>query len=96
MKGIPKVLNSQFDYMKLKENFSEEVWKPAFEQLLEHRKDWWNVGEVKDGITDSTHKVEYSFDGEKKYQFELRETINPLLTTLGWTEDDVKKILESR
>ena len=94
MKGVPKKLNSKGDYLYMKDNFSRDVWEPLFRDLLSERTDWYNEGEiVGEGITDSTHKV---FEDEKgnKYQFVLKTEANPILNHIGWSKEEVSRIIE--
>lgn len=101
MRGFPKTLNSKTDYIYIKENFSAEQWKPAWQALLDSRLDWFNMGEVEQekGITDKTHKVVESEPvGESGatvfYQFELRENPTCKLLKIGFTVEEVEEALK--
>lgn len=37
MKGIPRHLNSKFDYIHLRDNHPPEIWAPEWRRLLEGR-----------------------------------------------------------
>lgn len=96
MKGIPKTLNSKFDYMYLKDNFEETVWKPAFNELLTHTQEWFNQGEITGtGVNDDTQKTFTDKEG-KTYQFVLQDTQNSKLAAIGWTEDEVKAFITQK
>ena len=43
MKGIPKHLNTKFDYEYIRKNFPKEQYIPFFEDLLKSRTAWFFV-----------------------------------------------------
>lgn len=94
MRGFPKHLNSKEDYEFIKAHFPKEQWKPAFELLLKSRKEWFNLGETTEGVNDETHKVVEDKENGKKYQFELKDNPSCTMYRIGYTEEEVKKILE--
>jgi hypothetical protein len=100
MVGFPKHLNSKDDYLYVKDNFPAEQWKPAFQELLNDRLQWFNTGTIATGqigVTDSTHKivtVEAMGDmPAANYQYELKEDPNCDLLRLGFTVAEVQAIL---
>lgn len=101
MRGFPKHLNSKFDYLYIKDNFPPELWKPAWERLLQGRKQWFDTGIIEEGegITDDTHKVE-AFDnkeGEETrtewHQFELRDDMSSDFIKFGFTVEEIEAAL---
>lgn len=109
MKGYPKNLNTKFDYFYVKENFKKELWEKDFQNLLDTRMDWFfvkNLDSQEEGLNDSTHKVVENKSEElnKKgkliekvtySQFELKENPQCKLNLIGFTVDEVLKILNS-
>lgn len=101
MKGIPKHLNTKFDYEYIRKNFPKEQYIPFFEELLKSRTAWFFVKELQDGeigLSDDTHKIEIQLgmnEGEKskRYQYELRENPNSLLNSVGYTVEEVQEII---
>lgn len=96
MMGFSKWLNSKQDYLYVKDNFPKQQWVDKFQSLLDERLAWFNLGEIADdGITDETHKVvENEIDGAfVKYQYELKENPGSTLYRIGFTVDEVNKIL---
>jgi len=101
VKGYPSFLNSREDYDYVRTNFPKEVWLKDFQHLLEIMGGWYFVSELKkksDGYEDSTHKIIEipSHDDRITYaQYEFR--INPecKLFRIGYTENEVKSIIES-
>lgn len=94
MIGNPKYLNTREDYLYVKDNLPENVWRPAFEALLQNRQQWFNTGALAvgaSGIEDDTHKVVE--DEKNKYQFELREDPNCLLNRMGFSVGEVSLIM---
>ncbi len=95
MKGYPKRLNSKADYEYVRENFPKEMWEKSFQSLLDTRCGWFNIGEAAgDGVTDDTHKVVPDDETGKKYQLEWKENPDCLMNRLGYTKEEVEKILE--
>lgn len=109
MKGYPKHLNTKADYIYVKENFKRELWEKDFRNLLDTRMDWFfvkNLNSQEEGFNDSTHKVvenkseELDKDGKliekvTYSQFELKENPQCKLNLIGFTVDEVLKILNS-
>ena len=100
MIGFPKNLNSKFDYEYIRGNFPKEKWIGLFQNLLNERMQWFNIGKLdkkEDGITDDTHKIiENQEQGEQLaeyYQYELKEDQNCQLYKLGFTVKEVESIL---
>lgn len=99
MKGFPKTLSTKADYEYVKENFPEEQWKPAWQRLLDERKNWFPIGEVESmeaGMTDELHKVEESsdYEGNTIYtQYKLQTDPNCTLKRLGFTVKEVEQAL---
>ena len=109
MKGYPQHLNTKADYLYVKENFKRELWEKDFQNLLDTRMDWFfvkNLDSQEEGLNDSTHKVvenkseELDKDGKliekvTYSQFELKENPQCKLNLIGFTVDEVLKILNS-
>ena len=109
MKGYPKNLNTKFDYLYVKENFKRELCEKDFQNLLDTRMGWFfvkNLDSQEEGLNDSTHNVveneseELDKEGKpiKKVtysQFELKENPQCKLNLIGFTVDEVLKILNS-
>lgn len=100
MIGLPKHLNSKVDYLYVKDNFPRKEWAEKFQNLLDERMQWFNIGKLdkkEDGITDDTHKIiENQEQGEQLaeyYQYELKEDQNCQLYKLGFTVKEVESIL---
>jgi hypothetical protein len=102
MVGFPKYLNSKEDYYYIKDHFSTELWKPAWQALIDESKGWFVTGEVKSveaGVTDDTHKViEEKGTGEtsetKYYQYELQTNPTCKMLRIGFTEDEITEALK--
>lgn len=101
MKGFPKHLNSKFDYLYIKENFPADLWKPAWERLLQERQKWFDMGIIDEGegISDDTHRVE-TFEnkedgGTRKelHQFELKNDMSSDFFKFGFTVEEVEAAL---
>lgn len=102
MKGLPKTLNSKQDYLYLKENTSKEYYVPFFQELLDSRFGWYfveNLPTGKEGINDDTHKIVVN-EGMRENeeityaQYELKENENAKIFRLGFTVEEVQKIIE--
>lgn len=96
MQGFPKYLNSKADYLYIRDNFPKDKWQPFFQSLLDDHIQWFNTGEIAgEGVTDDTHKVVANeMNGEThKYQYELKEDVNCVLYRLGFTVEEVEKLL---
>lgn len=103
MRGYPKFLNTKEDYEYVRANFPREEWEKDFKALLDMQQEWFFVkelGEGEIGVSDDTHKIEVSPstsnpDGKAhSYQYELRYNPQCLMARLGYTEAEVKAILE--
>ena len=101
MKGYPQHLNTKADYMYVRENFPREQWLPDFQALLDSTHDWFfvkNLDSQEDGLVDSTHKVVEFKNIETKEvtydQYVLKEYNNALLFRLGFTVDEVEKLIQ--
>lgn len=100
MRGFPKRLNTKFDYLYIRENFSADKWAPAWRALLSENKNWFFTGKVKnesDGLSDSNHRVEAgkSVDGETEYyQYEYMVDPSSDMVKMGFTEDEINDALK--
>ena len=94
MRGYPKYLNSREDYEYIRKNFPKEEWKKDFKALIDTRLEWFNTGKTDAGVNDETHKVVEDKDSGEKYQFELKENPSCKLFRVGYTAEEVEKILE--
>ena len=100
MKGYPHHLNTKADYMYVHANFPREQWLPDFQALLDSTHDWFFEKhlETKDeGIEDDTHKIVKFENTETKEitydQYVFKEYNNALLFRLGFTVDEVEKLI---
>ena len=100
MKGYPQHLNTKADYMYVRANFPREQWLPDFQALLDSTHDWFfekHLDTKEDGLEDSTHKVveqRSSEDSEPTYdQYVFKEYNNALLFRLGFTVEEVEKLI---
>ena len=101
MRESPKHMNSKFDYIYVRDNFPEEVWRPYWQSILDESKVWVDIGEIDEAnsVTDATHKVEVftiNKDGKEKrsvHQYELRVDPSSDMIRLGFTEEEVRQAL---
>ena len=100
MRGYPKHYNSKFDYEYARKNFPKSEWEPAFKALLAEQKIWICTSTIADGgsgIEDDDHKIVENTEMDKtitRYQYERIDDPNGLMAQLGYTADEVTKILE--
>jgi hypothetical protein len=98
MRGIPKHLNTRFDYEFIK-NQNLSGWQTQYQALLDTRQNWFKTADLAledAGIADATHRVrtETDLDGVTiKYQQELQEDPNCKLFRLGFTQAEVESAL---
>jgi len=98
MRGIPKHLNTKFDYEYIK-NQNLSGWETQYQALLDTRLNWFKTADLSPedaGITDATHRVrtETDLNGVTiKYQQELQEDPNCKLFRLGFTQAEVESVL---
>lgn len=98
MVGYPKSLNTKADYEFVRKNFPKEKWREDFQNLLDTRMDWFNTGTLKSGgsgVVDNTHRIVTDEQTGEKYQYEYKENPNCRLKAMGYTVDEMQKILES-
>ena len=97
MVGFPKFLNTKNDYEYIRKNFPDEEWEPVYQNLLDTMYAWFNVGVIlDDGITGDSHKVVIDEQNNKRYQYEKRIDENCKLLKIGYTEEEVKAIIERK
>lgn len=98
MKGMPKHLNSKYDYEYVRDNFSEEEWLPIWKSLYNERMNWFIVEKLdsENGINDKTHKVvAVENEGETEfYQYEYRLDNSSDFCKLGFTENEILKVIK--
>ena len=100
MQGYPKHYNSKFDHEYARENFPRNEWEPAFKALLAEQKIWICTGTIAAGATgieDADHKIVENTEMDKtitRYQYEQIEDPNSRMAKIGYTADEVTKILE--
>lgn len=100
MRGIPKTLNTKFDYEYIK-NQNMSGWQKHYQALLDTRVNWFKTADLAPedaGITDETHRVktETNLNGDTiKYQQELKEDPNCKMFRLGFTVEEVESALEA-
>ena len=97
MRGKPKHLNSKQDYINFAKLWPAEG-KQKFQSLLDGKISWVNTGKIDDdGITDETHKVSILKDDEdnitEKYQLEWKENPQAKIFRLGFTAEEVEKLI---
>ena len=98
MRGIPKHLNTKFDYEYIK-NQNMFGWQTQYQALLDTRLNWFKTADLSPedtGVTDAAHRVrtETDLDGTTtKYQQELQEDPNCKLFRLGFTQAEVETAL---
>lgn len=100
MRGFPKYINSKQDVLNLLVEYPSET-KQYLQELLDTKDVWLNVGKLKsgeDGVTDATHKVVETKDQEtgevkERYQYEFKEDPNGTIYRLGFTPDEVRKLV---
>lgn len=93
--SYPTNLETKADYFYVVDFFDKTDWESDFQTLLDDRLVWINVGELdipEDGIIDELHEIR-EIDGIY-YQYEYREDPNSKLFKLGFTIDEIKKIIE--
>nr|DAX80550.1 MAG TPA: HORMA domain protein [Bacteriophage sp.] len=101
MQESAKHMNSKYDYLYMRDNFPEEVWRPYWQSILDESKVWIDIGEIDaaDGVTDATHRIEtftLNDNGEEKsstHQYELRTDPSSDMIRLGFTEEEVRQAL---
>jgi hypothetical protein len=103
MDGFPKHLNTRRDYEVIKELFSEEQWKPAYQELVDTSIGWLmtsRLEEEQSGTTDDTHEVREVKDHEgtvtERYQYEYKQDPNSKLLRLGFTVEEVEAVLAQK
>ena len=95
MVGKPLTLNSKEDYEFMRKHYAKPVWLSEYHCLLDTMYDWFNTGAIKEneGITDATHKVVEDANTNTKYQYERKLNENCKLLRLGYTKEEVEKII---
>lgn len=101
MRGFPKHLSTKQDYLFVKENFPKTQWQPVFQALLDGRIKWITTAKLKEddkGVTDATHRVAEIKDDstgmvKERYQEEFAEDPNCSLLRLGFSVDEVEKLV---
>ena len=100
MKGFPKYINSKQDVLNLLVEYPSET-KQYLQELLDTKDAWLMAGKLETGeagITDKTHKVVETKDQEtdevkERYQYEFKEDPNGTIYRLGFTPDEVRKLI---
>ena len=101
MKGYPSFMNTREDYEYARTNFPKDKWLPDFQNLFSTMKSWYFVSSLKkktDGYEDETHKIIEIPDSNNSIsyaQYELRVNPDCKLFRIGYTEKEIKAILES-
>lgn len=98
MKGFSKHLNTKNDYLNIKKDFQFSEYKSAFQELLDQKDAWMNMGVISegDGVIDDTHKVienEVAGESTVKYQYEYKEDSEAAIFRLGFSTNEVREIL---
>ena len=97
MRGKPKHLNSKQDYINFVSMWPAEG-KQKLQSLLDEKIYWVNTGKIDDdGITNETHKVSVLKDDEdnitERYQLEWKENPRAKIFRLGFTAEEVEKLI---
>lgn len=101
MKGFPKHLNTKADYEYIRRAFPESQWKPCWQALLDSAYDWFTVfeleskeiGEEIEGKARILTETDDATGKERYFQSYMQMNPNCRLLKLGFTEDEVKKVL---
>ena len=94
MRGNAKYLNSIADYEYVRQNQSN--WKEYYQELYDSRLTWFPSKLVGCGIEDETHKISKSQTETMKptiIQLELRVSLTCKLLRIGYTVEQIEKIL---
>ena len=103
MRDFPKHLNTKEDYLYVLNHFPKEKVLPLFQNLLDTRKDWFFVREVKqqeniaaDTPTLKTIATENTETKEVTYAvYELQDNPHCKLYCLGFTVAEVEDIIKN-
>lgn len=105
MRGLPRNLNSKFDYEFIKNNTEPEYWKPLWHGLLDSLYVWKIEKELNsetEGKEDSTHRIAKYLDEinsteeNKIYKYYQEVKVKNELSDLvrfGFTEKEIKETL---
>lgn len=101
MKGFPKHLNTKADYEYIRRASPESQWKPCWQALLDSAYDWFTVfeleskeiGEEIEGKARVLTETDNATGKERYFQSYMQMNPNCRLLKLGFTEDEVKKVL---
>lgn len=101
MKGFPKHLNTKADYEYIRRAFPESQWEPCWQALLDSAYDWFTVfeleskeiGEEVEGKARVLTETDDATGKERYFQSYMQMNPNCRLLKLGFTEDEVKKVL---
>ena len=100
MRNFPKFLNSKEDYLYVKANFPDSLWKPKFQDLLNTTHAWFFDHYIDDGETivetDELKVVEpYETDQDQRksvYVYKLNPDCR--LFKLGFTIEECENYLK--
>ena len=101
MRGVPKHCNTKKDYEFLMDNYPEDIWRPAIQQLYDDRLQQFNRGVLSSedlGIVDETHSIveERGMGGEiVRYQYEIAVNSDAHMFRIGYTEEEILALLGS-
>lgn len=101
MKGFPKHLNTKADYEYIRRAFPASQWKPCWRALLDSAYDWFTVyeleskeiGEEVEGKARVLEEVDDVTGKTRFFQSYMQMNPNCRLLKLGFTEDEVRKVL---
>lgn len=102
MRGIPKNLNSKFDYEYIKEHYSKKDWQDAWQSLLDNRYQWFITAKLEkkeNGIEDEVHRVKEITDMDNNveyYQEEYMTDVNSHFVKFGFTKEEVEAALAEK
>lgn len=92
MKGIPAKLNSKQDYEYMYNNFSGDIWKPFWYDLLNDEYYWAFEDTVTEKGND-TKTIKYLEADGAIYKYVLIENDNPTYKQLGFTKEEILSTL---
>jgi len=98
MRGFPNHLNTKQDFLNLLDDYPDET-RAALQTLIDEKNQWLNTGLLGSddkGITDGSHKVvevENAAEEIERYQYEFKEDPNAKIFQLGFTVEEVQKLL---
>lgn len=100
MRGFPKNLNTKEDYLYVKEYFSEDLWKPQFQFLLDSLNDWFFERKLEDnepipsGDNYKVVEAQENDEDQRKSLYVFKENPDAKLYRLGFTKDEITNYIK--